>query len=315
MRHAEGLKFVALPAIADGECWFGVFWELKRVPSAECRVPSDANPTIIDLHFLSGLQNDLERLRLRRTLPQDPLLATAQELDIRRDADALQGRKLVTNALQIGCRDFAALRIEAADVPEQQGAAKPRLRWKRLKSRFVCRRCTRVDVVQNSLEDHPLLPRLTGDRREIVDRCRIEFGEHAPNAVAQKSRIRIRTIDTSGNPALAQEGLDVSANDLQQWANDAVVAHGMDSAQSGKPAAGDQAHENGFGLIVLLMGGCDVRRSDRSANLVQTRVPHVARSSLDAVAANALWIQRAVGDVQRHAKAFAELASKGFVRV
>ena len=139
------------------------------------------------------------------------------------------------------------MRIEAADVPKEQSAAKPWLRWKRLKSRFVCCRCTRVDVVENALEDHPLLSRLAGDRREIVDCARIEFREHAPNAVAQKVFMQRGRPNGNAQPHVRGKGRPQSHSDGRSRAkgqghapgstHTPASSHGFQARGAGKPTS------------------------------------------------------------------------------
>ncbi|PYQ47520.1 MAG: hypothetical protein DMF59_18625 [Acidobacteria bacterium] len=189
----------------------------------------------------------------------------------------------------------------------QQRPANPRFGRKRLESRLIRCRFAVVDVIHDLFEDGPLLARLARHRGEVVDHARIELREQRAHAIAKKSRISIRPIDAWHDASLSQKRFDLRARNLQQRANDSVRANRVNSAETGEPSAGHQAHEDGLGLIVFLMSGRDVRSA---TNFLQSRVANFASSGLDAVPADLIGIERAVFDVKRHAEFVAQLADE-----
>ena len=172
----------------------------------------------------------------------------------------------------------------------EQRAPQPQLGRKCLESRFVACRLAGVESIDDLLQDRPLLARLIRDRGEIVDHVRIELRQHGAHTIAKKTRIGIRAVDSRNDFALTQERLDLRARDFEQGTDDAIRANRMNSTQPGKSAARHESHQDGLGLIVLLMCGRDMRRAGFAPNFLKVRMADIACRRFDAVAADLIGI-------------------------
>src|SRR5882672_3642162 len=124
--------------------------------------------------------------------------------------------------------------IEPPDVAVEQSLSHPWLRRKRAKASLSRRLHRFVRGVEESLENAPLLARLTGDRRKVVDHARIELRQEPSNSIAHEARVDIRSIDAGSDAAFVEEGFDLRTRDFEQRTNHAIATQRMDAAKAGK---------------------------------------------------------------------------------
>src|SRR5205085_4342480 len=106
--------------------------------------------------------------------------------------------------------------------------------------------------------------------------------KRSAHAVAKKSWIDIRAIDSRRDSALGEESLDVLACDLEHRPDESVRAHRMNATQTREARSRDHAHQNGFGLVVLLMRRCDEPRARRLPNSREACVTDLTRGTFEA---------------------------------
>src|ERR1043165_8124570 len=201
--EAEGVKAVAVAAVADEEAGGGAFGQFDQLRTLRPQRPpsrrhSNRGRNLRD-ECLAG-ELDFELGHRLRVLAQDDVVAAPDQLELLRDADALDVVDLVAEPLEIGGTDIARVRIEAADVLVQDGLAKPGLARQCLPDRLLRRRNRFLRVVDRTLQHAPLRARLIRDRGEVLDRA---LRQHRAHAFAQESRIGVRLVDARGDAALA----------------------------------------------------------------------------------------------------------------
>jgi hypothetical protein len=211
--------------------------------------------------------------------------------------------------------EVSRVRIESPDLALEEGAAQPLVLGPAAKVRgvFVNFHASLLGLLDGFLEDRPLRAGLFGDPGEVLRG--VEVPEEGADAVAEEPRVFVRAVEAGDDAALGEEGLDLGARDAQEGAEEAVLAVRVDAAQSAQAAAGEEAHQHGLGLVVLLMGRGHVPRALFVPDARQLRVAHLARGGLDAALAHAPRVERAVGDAQRDAEAAAEVAHERLVGI
>ena len=162
----------------------------------------DSRTNLGDVHRRRRRQLDLELLSGFQAAAQDEGVAAPDQLEPFGDADALDGVELTRQALQVGRRDIAAGRIEAADVAMQKRLSQ---RWSigHGEEAGFRRRADRVvDGVDQSLQNGHLVAGALGDRGEVVDRAGVELRQQRADSIAQKTRIAIRAVAPRRDRAL-----------------------------------------------------------------------------------------------------------------
>ena len=313
-RHAEGLETVAGPPIAEQETGSGGEGELERGTFTRSR----------DSHRHSEFRDERRRLRgeldlecadrLRRSAQHQRIIA-ADQLQPLRDAHAADVIHLARESREVARGDIARRGVEPADVAMEQRLPQPGIAGPGEEAGLIGadHDVNAFRFVDGALQNRPLLLRLFGDRGQVVGRA--ELTDYAADAIAKKARIVVRAIVPRHDAALAQEGLDRVARDLEERADEGIVADGMNAAQSGHAAAGHEAHQDRLRLVVPLMRGGDESCARARADLGEPLVTHCARCRLDAALADAIAIERAVRDVQRNAEPPAQLAHERLVAI
>lgn len=103
--------------------------------------------------------------------------------------------------------------------------------------------------------------------------------------------------------------------DVEQRAENAVVAKRADAAQGPESAAGEKTHEDRLGLVVFLVSGGDPVGPGRDADLLEQPEPDVSCRRFDAAPPDLRGVDRAVADVDGDVKSLAKPAEEPLVLV